>query len=72
MTGKVAWFNAAKGYGFLTPDDGSKDVFVHFSAIKKDGYKALNQDDRVEFTVVDGKKGPQAADVVVIETAPAS
>ncbi len=62
MTGKVKWFNAAKGYGFITGDDG-KEVFVHFSAIQVDGFKTLDQDQRVEYDVNDGPKGPQAANV---------
>ena len=64
MTGLVKWFNADKGFGFITPNDGSKDVFVHFSAIKSDGYKTLEEGQKVEFDVVDGAKGPQAANVV--------
>ena len=63
VTGKVRWFNAGKGYGFIAPDDGSKDVFVHFSAIQKDGYKSLTADEAVEFEVTQGSKGPQAANV---------
>ena len=64
MTGKVKWFNAAKGYGFITGDDG-KEVFVHFSAIQnEEGYKTLNEGQEVEFDVVDGAKGPQAANVI--------
>ena len=62
MTGKVKWFNAAKGYGFITGDDG-KEVFVHFSAIKVDGYKTLDEGQAVEYEVNDGDKGPQAVDV---------
>jgi CspA family cold shock protein len=67
VTGKVKWFNSAKGYGFIAPDVTGKevkDIFCHFSAITSDGYKTLNEGDAVEFTVVDGNKGPQAADVV--------
>jgi len=67
MQGKVAWFNATKGFGFIKPDDGSKDVFVHFSAIVSDGYKQLTDSQRVEFEVVQGPKGLQAADVKVIK-----
>ena len=62
MTGKVKWFNAAKGYGFITGDDG-KEVFVHFSAIQADGYKTLDEGQAVEYQVNDGDKGPQAVDV---------
>ena len=62
MTGKVKWFNAAKGYGFITGDDG-KEVFVHFSSIKVDGYKTLDEGQAVEFEVSDGDKGPQSIEV---------
>ena len=62
MTGKVKWFNAAKGYGFITGDDG-KEVFLHFSAIQVDGFKTLDEDQPVEYDVNDGPKGPQAANV---------
>ncbi|MDY2648475.1 MAG: cold-shock protein, partial [Pyramidobacter porci] len=61
--GKVKWFNSTKGFGFITTEEG-KDVFVHFSAIKMDGYKSLEENEEVEFDVVDGEKGPQAANVV--------
>ena len=61
--GKVKWFNASKGYGFISQDDG-KDVFVHFSAIDGDGYKSLDEGQEVEFEVTDGPKGPQAVKVV--------
>lgn len=60
--GKVKWFNAEKGYGFIEGDQG--DVFVHFSAIVMDGYKALEEGAEVEFDVIEGAKGPQAANVV--------
>ena len=65
LTGKVKWFNAEKGYGFITRDDGEKDVFVHYSAITGDGFKSLKEGDAVEFEVVQGDKGPQAKDVTV-------
>lgn len=64
MQGKVKWFNNQKGYGFIAPDDGGKDVFVHFSAVQGDGYKSLKEGDAVEFDVVSGPKGDQAANVV--------
>lgn len=62
--GIVKWFSSQKGYGFITPEDGSKDVFVHFSAIQSEGYKKLDEGDKVEFEVVDGDKGKQAGNVV--------
>ncbi|MDY0210191.1 MAG: cold shock domain-containing protein [Acholeplasma sp.] len=65
MTGKVKWFDAEKGYGFISTSEG-KDVFVHFSAIQADGYKALAEGDQVEFEVKDGDRGPQASKVVKI------
>jgi CspA family cold shock protein len=61
--GTVKWFNASKGYGFLSQENG-EDVFVHFSAIKGDGYKTLNEGEAVEFEVTNGAKGPQASSVV--------
>ena len=64
VSGKVKWFNARKGFGFIQQDDG-QDVFVHFSAIKTDGFASLEEDQEVEFDIVDGDKGPQAANVVV-------
>ena len=66
VQGKVKWFNASKGYGFLERPDGEADVFVHFSAIKADGFKTLAEGQKVEFTVTDGQKGPQAENVVPI------
>jgi cold shock protein len=63
-TGVVKWFNGEKGYGFATPDDGSKDVFVHYSAIQAEGFRNLNEGDRIEFDVEAGEKGPKAARVV--------
>jgi CspA family cold shock protein len=58
--GTVKWFNAEKGFGFIAPDDGSADVFVHFSAIQSDGYRSLEENQRVEFDITQGQKGPQA------------
>jgi CspA family cold shock protein len=66
IQGTVKWFNATKGYGFIAPDDGSKDVFVHYSAIQTEGYASLEENDRVEFTVESSPKGPQATTVVKI------
>ncbi|MBN1308682.1 MAG: cold-shock protein [Chitinispirillaceae bacterium] len=63
-TGVVKWFNEAKGYGFISPDDGSRDVFVHFSAIQSNGFKKLEEGQKVQFEVVDGAKGPNAQNVV--------
>ncbi|HHX28189.1 MAG: cold shock domain-containing protein [Bacillota bacterium] len=63
MQGRVKWFNAEKGYGFIERDDGP-DVFVHYTAIQTDGFRTLNQGDTVEFDIVDGPKGLQAANVV--------
>lgn len=63
MKGQVKWFNESKGFGFITPADGSKDVFVHFSAIMTDGFKTLAEGQQVEFEVQDGPKGPAAANV---------
>lgn len=67
QTGTVKWFNEAKGYGFLSRDDGGKDVFVHFSAIAGEGFKTLAEGARVEFEVEQGQKGPQAGNVTVID-----
>ncbi len=61
-TGKVKWFNAKKGYGFICDEDGA-DVFVHFSALNMEGFKVLEEGDTVEYEVVDGEKGPQASNV---------
>lgn len=64
ITGTVKWFNAAKGYGFISRDGGD-DVFVHYSAIKSEGFRKLEEGQRVEFTVEDSAKGPQAAEVTI-------
>jgi CspA family cold shock protein len=61
--GTVKWFNSTKGYGFVTPDDGSPDVFVHFSAIEGTGYRELAEGERVEYDATAGAKGPQATKV---------
>lgn len=62
--GTVKWFNAEKGYGFISNDEGGEDVFVHFSAIQADGFKTLEEGQAVEFDVVEGPRGEQAANVV--------
>jgi CspA family cold shock protein len=64
IKGNVKWFNESKGFGFITPEDGSKDVFVHFSAIQSNGFKTLAEGQRVEFETTDGAKGPSAANVI--------
>ena len=66
IKGSVKWFNESKGFGFITPEDGSKDVFVHFSAISGAGFKVLTENQAVEFEKVDGAKGPSAANVVAL------
>ena len=66
LKGNVKWFNETKGFGFITPEGGSKDVFVHFSAIVSEGFKTLAEGQKVEFEVTDGAKGPSAANVVAI------
>ena len=68
MKGKVKWFSDQKGYGFLAKDDGSGDVFVHFSTIQGDGYKSLAEGEAVEFEVVESDKGPKAANVVKVQS----
>jgi CspA family cold shock protein len=65
-TGVVKWFNDAKGFGFITPDDGGKDLFAHFSEIQAGGFKSLSEGQRVEFVVKQGQKGPQAAEIRVV------
>ena len=65
-TGIVKWFNDSKGYGFITPDDGAKDCFVHHTAIQMQGFKTLAEGERVEFDIVQGQKGPAAENVVKI------
>ncbi|MGL5033509.1 MAG: transcription antiterminator/RNA stability regulator CspE [Microcystaceae cyanobacterium] len=69
LTGTVKWFNESKGFGFITPSDGSKDVFVHFSAIADTGFKTLTEGQAVEFEIEQGAKGPSAAKVMQIKTA---
>jgi cold shock protein len=65
-TGTVKWFNEAKGYGFITPEDGSKDLFVHFSNIQSDGFKTLEEGAKVSYESRQGQKGPEAIDVAVV------
>ena len=65
-TGTVKWFDESKGFGFISQADGGKDVFVHFRAIKSDGFRSLSEGQNVQFTIEQGNKGPQAADVVVL------
>ena len=62
-TGKVKWFNDAKGFGFITPDDGSKDLFAHHSSIQMSGFKSLKENQQVQFDVVNGPKGPAATNI---------
>ncbi|WMY97532.1 MAG: transcription antiterminator/RNA stability regulator CspE [Arsenophonus sp.] len=66
VKGNVKWFNEAKGFGFITPEDGTKDVFVHFTAIQSEGFKTLSEGQKVEFEISEGAKGPSAMNVVVI------
>jgi CspA family cold shock protein len=65
-TGTVKWFNDAKGFGFITPDDGSKDLFVHFSAIQAAGFKTLKESDKVQYDVEQSPKGPRAANLKLL------
>jgi CspA family cold shock protein len=65
MTGTVKWFNSEKGYGFITTEEG-QDIFVHFSAIQSEGFKTLNEGDKVSFEVTEGDRGPQAINVQTI------
>ena len=65
-SGTVKWFNDSKGFGFITPEDGGKDVFVHFSAIQGGGFKSLAEGQKVEFEITDGQKGPQATNVTLL------
>ena len=70
-TGKVKWFNDAKGYGFIEREDGEDDVFVHYSAIRGEGYRSLTEGSLVEFEIEQDAKGPRAANVIVTMAAPA-
>jgi len=65
-TGIVKWFNSEKGFGFITPDGGGKDLFAHFSAIEGSGYKSLEENQRVSFVSAEGQKGPQATEIKVL------
>lgn len=71
VQGTVRWFSRVKGYGFIQPDGGEKDVFVHFSAIRGEGYRNLSEGQRVEFSIEDTPKGPQAVDVAGLVTSTA-
>ena len=66
-TGTVKWFNDAKGFGFITPENGDKDCFVHHTAIKADGFRSLSEGERVEFDIVQGAKGPAAENVTKVK-----
>lgn len=68
MRGTVKWFNAAKGYGFISPSDGGDDVFAHYTAIEMDGYKTLAEGQQVEYELEQGPKGPKAAAIKAAET----
>ena len=65
-TGTVKWFDSGKGFGFIAPDDGSADVFVHYSAIQTNGFRTLEENQRVRFEIGQGNKGPQATDVTAV------
>lgn len=65
-TGTVKWFNETKGFGFITPDDGGKDLFAHFSGIVGDGFKTLNEGQAVSYTATQGEKGPQASEITPV------
>jgi CspA family cold shock protein len=65
-TGTVKWFNDAKGFGFITPDEGGKDLFVHFSAIQGSGFKTLAENQKVQYDAADGPKGPQATNIRLV------
>ncbi|HEX5632246.1 MAG TPA: cold shock domain-containing protein [Gemmatimonadales bacterium] len=67
VTGTVKWFNDAKGYGFITPENGDKDCFVHHTAIQADGFRSLAEGEKVEFEIVQGQKGPAAEKVVKLK-----
>ena len=67
-TGTVKWFNDSKGYGFITPDEGSKDLFVHFSSVAGEGFKSLPEGARVEFESREGQRGPEATNVSPVES----
>ena len=66
IKGQVKWFNDSKGFGFITPDDGSKDIFVHHSAIQSNGFKTLTEGQKVEFELQQGQKGPSAMNVILL------
>jgi len=66
IKGSVKWFNESKGFGFITPEDGSKDAFVHFSAIVSNGFKTLAEGQQVEFEIQEGQKGPSAINVIAV------
>ena len=68
ISGTVRWFNDAKGFGFITPEEGERDCFVHYSAIQGDGFRSLAEGDKVEFEMVDGPKGPAAQNVTRVES----